>query len=62
MARGQLKGVLLQAVLALADSLQDPNPDIRLRAIRTALNYSVKINDIEKVREELQALEDSLNL
>ena len=62
LARSQLQGVLLQAVLVLADSLQDPNPEIRLRAIRTALNYSVKINDIERVREELQTLEDSLNL
>ena len=62
LARSQLQGVMLQAVLALADSLQDPNPEIRLRAIRTALNYSVKLNDIERLREELQAFEDSLNL
>ena len=62
LARGLLQGVMLQAVLALADSLQDPNPEIRLRAIRTALNYSVKVNDIESLRQELQALEDSLNL
>ena len=62
LARSQLQGVMLQAVLALADSLQDPNPEIRLRAIRTALNYSVKVNDIESLREELQTLEDSLNL
>ncbi len=62
LARSQLQSVMLQAVLALADSLQDPNPEIRLRAIRTALNYSVKVNDIESLREELQTLEDSLNL
>ena len=62
LARGLLQGVMLQAVLALADSLQDPNPEIRLRAIRTALNYSVKVNDIESLRQDLQALEDSLNL
>ena len=62
LARSQLQSVLLQAVLTLVDSLQDPNPEIRLRAIRTALNYSVKLNDIENVRQELQAFEDSLNL
>ncbi len=62
LARSQLQGVMLQAVLALADSLHDPNPEIRLRAIRTALNYSVKFNDIESLREELRNLEDSLNL
>ena len=62
LARGQLQGVMLQAVLALADSLQDSNPEIRLRAIRTALNYSVKIDYIERVHQELQTLEDSLNL
>ena len=62
LARSQLQGVMLQAVLALADSLHDPNPEIRLRAIGTALNYSVKFNDIESLREELRNLEDSLNL
>ena len=62
LARSQLQGVMLQAVLALADSLQDPNPEIRLRAIRTALDYSVKFNDIETLRQEFQDLEDSLNL
>ena len=44
----RLQGVMLQAVLALADSLQDPNPEIRLRAIRTALNYSVKWSTTSK--------------
>ena len=62
LARSQLQGVMLQAVLALADSLQDPNPEIRLRAIRTALDYSVKVNDIERLRKELHALEDSLDI
>ena len=62
LARSQLQGVMLQAVLALADSLQDPNPEIRLRAIRTALDYSAKFNDIETLRQELRALEDSLHL
>ena len=61
LARSQLHGVMLQAVLALADSLQDPNPEIRLRAIRTALDYSVKVNDIERLSKELHALEDSLD-
>ena len=56
LARSQLHGVMLQAVLALADSLQDPNPEIRLRAIRTALDYSVKVNDIERLSKELHAL------
>ena len=62
LARTQLQGLMLQAVLALGDSLEDPNPDIRMRVIRTALSFSVKLNDIHKLREEVQALEDALPL
>ena len=62
LARAQLQGLTLQAILALGDALEDPNPDIRMRAIRTALSFSVKLNDIQKLREEVQVLEDSLPL
>ena len=62
LARAQLQGLTLQAILALGDALEDPNPDIRMRAIRTALSFSVKLNDIQKLREEVQVLEDALPL
>ena len=62
LARTQLQGLTLQAILALGDALEDPNPDVRMRAIRTALSFSVKLNDIQKLKEDVQALEDSLPL
>ena len=61
LAPAQLQGLTLQAILALGDALENPNPDIRMRAIRTALSFSVKLNDIQKLREEVQVFEDALS-
>ena len=62
LAKGQLQGLTLQAVLHLGSFLEDPNPDLRLRAIRAILNYSIKLNDIQELHQEVQALETSLPL
>ena len=62
LAKGQLQGLTLQAVLHLGDFLEHPNPDIRLRAIRAILSYSTKLNEIQQLQQEIQALEDSLPL
>ena len=62
LAKGQLQGLTLQAVLHLGSFLEDPSSDIRLRAIRTILSYSTKLNEIQDLQEAVQALEDSLPL
>ena len=62
LAKGHLQGLTLQAVLHLSDFLENPNPEIRLRAIRAILSYSIKLNDIQELHQEVQALETSLPL
>ena len=60
LARLQLQEFSLRAVIALTDALEDPNPTLRMRAIRTALDFSGKFNEAQLLHEEIQALEDAL--
>ena len=63
LARLQLQEISLRAVIALTDALEDPNPNMRMRAIRTALDFSGKsgkFNEAQLLHEEIQALEDAL--
>ena len=60
LATAQLQGLMLHAVQNLGELVKDPNPAVRLRAIRTALAYSVRLNEIESLNDELQAVRDSL--
>ena len=60
LARLQLQEISLRAVIALTDALEDPNPALRMRAIRTALDFSGKFNETQLLHEEIQALEDAL--
>ena len=60
LARLQLQEISLRAVIALTDALEDPNPALRMRAIRTALDFSGKFNEAQLLQEEIQALEDAL--
>ena len=62
LAKGQLQGLTLQATIHLGAFLEDPNPDLRLRAIRVILSYSTKLNEIQQLQGEVQALKDSLPL
>ena len=60
LARLQLQEISLRAVIALTDALEDPNPALRMRAIRTTLDFSGKFNEAQLLHEEIQALEDAL--
>ena len=64
LARLQHQEISLRAVIALTDALEDPNPALRMRAIRTALDFSGKFsgkfNEAQLLHEEIQALEDAL--
>ena len=63
-ARLQLQEISLRAVIALTDALEDPNPALRMRAIRAALDFSGKFSgkfdEAQLLHEEIQALEDAL--
>ena len=60
LARLQLQEISLRAVIARTDALEDPNPALRMRAIRTSLDFSGKFNEAQLLHEEIQALEDAL--
>ena len=61
LARSELNLLMFRSVAALSEFFDDPDRDRRLRAIRTALAYSVKINDIQNLKDQIQTLEDALN-
>ena len=61
-ATAHLQGLTLQAVQALAELLESPAPNIRLRAVRTALSYAVKLREIQDLGNEVQVLLDAIPL
>ena len=62
LAKGCLQDLSLQAVASLVEFLQVPNLEMRLKAIRTILEYSGKVGDIQELKEQVQSLETSLPL
>ena len=60
LAKGSLQSLTLQAVLHLSDLLENPNPEIRLRAIRSILSFSAKFSEIQELHAQVQTLEDTL--
>ena len=49
---------MLESVAVLSDALRDPNPSIRLRALRIALACNSHLNEVHKLRQEIKDLED----
>ena len=62
LAKGHLQSLALQAALQLGEVLDDPNPELRLRAARTILSFSAKFGDIQEIQAQVQALESSIPL
>ncbi len=61
-ATANLQGLTLQAVQALAELLESPVPNIRLRAVRTILSYAIKLRDVQDLANEVQTLLDAIPL
>ena len=62
LARQELQGLMLRSVSVLTEAMDDPDMAIRLRAARYALSFAVQICEAEKLRSDIQALEDALPL
>ena len=60
LAKRELQGVMLRSVSVISDALEDPDIAIRLRAARYGMSFAVQISEVEKLRADLQAVEDSL--
>ena len=62
LARCELQGLMLRGVSVLSEAMDDPDKALRLRAARYALSFAVRIGETEKLRKDLQDLEDALSL
>ena len=62
LARTELEGLMLKAVLVLAESLEDPSPNVRLRAANAALALGLKTLDVKDLRRRLDHLDDAMTL
>ena len=60
LAKRELQGVMLRSVSVISDALEDPDIAIRLRAARYGMSFAVQISEVEKLRADLQAVEDGL--
>ena len=61
LARQELQGLMLRSVSVLSEAMEDPDMAIRLRAARFALSFSVQICEAERLRSDIQALQEALS-
>ena len=47
LARAELKGLLLKSICLFADAMEDPNPQVRLKAARDSAYITLKIEENE---------------
>ena len=59
-AKNCFQTLTLHAVLRLGDLIENPSPEIRLRAVRAILSCSTKFGEIRELHDQVQALEAAL--
>ena len=62
LARLELQGLMLRSVSVLSQAMDDPDKAIRLRAARYAMSFAVRVSETEKLKKDIQDLEDALAL
>ncbi len=62
LAYSELRGLMLRGTFVLAESMEDPNPMVRLRATHVAMSLGIKANDLEDVGKRLERLHDAFQL
>ena len=62
LAHAELRGFLLQGALVLAEAMQDPNPQVRVRAARAAMSIGLKAIDLKELRQRIERLDDAFAL
>ena len=60
LAKRELQGIMLCSVSTFAEALEHPDIAIRLRAARYAMSFAVQISEVEKLKADLQTIEDAL--
>ena len=63
LARSELQELMLVSVAVLADAMENAaSHDVRVRAARTALSFGMQLNEMKKLREEIDTLQDALKI
>ena len=58
----ELKGLMLKSVHVLGSAMEDPNPNVRLRAAQTALSVAMKATELRDIQKRLDLLDAALPL
>ena len=56
----QPKTLPILDVPKFGELMESPSPEVHLRAIRTAVTCSTKLNELRKLGDDVQALSDAL--
>lgn len=59
LAYTELEGLTLKSVMRLDQLLDDPDPNVRHRALKTALSLSLNVRDQRDIRQQLEAVENA---
>ena len=62
LARLELQGLMLRSVSVLSEAMDDPDKAIRLRAARYPMSFAVRVSETEKLKKDIQDLEDAVAL
>ena len=58
----ELRGLALKAIYVLGHAMEDPNPQVRLRAAQTALSTELKVTEHQDIQKRLDLLDAALPL
>ena len=61
LARPELRGLMLKSVVVLAESLEDDDPNIRLRAAQMTLTTGHKMIDVENIERRLDLIDHAMD-
>ena len=62
LATSELQALMLKGILVLSQAMEDPSPDIKLRAARATLYLALKVKDIEEIQRRLELIDDAFAL
>ena len=58
----ELQGILPRAAAVLSEALDNPNPHVRVKAVRVALGIALKAAEFRDLHHRLTMIEDAFNL
>lgn len=59
-AKAKLQGLMLKSVIVLGEIIDDPDPSVRLRVARTALNAALRMNEDSDLRHRIEVLDEAI--